>query len=209
MDTQKRILEEAIRLYLKFGARRVTMDDIANSLAISKKTIYQYFKDKDEIVAMAIKGILVKEESEIEKLIGNAENAIEGFIRVSEYFRKIVRSINPTLLYDLEKYYPNAWAAYSEHQEHCHLTSLKNMLERGKKEGVFRKDIDVEVMALMRVNQVQLGFDQKVFPIHKFDLAEVQYQLIMHFMYGIATLEGAQQLHEYFSKAPWLNNQKN
>ncbi len=201
MDTQKRILEEAISLYLKFGARRVTMDDIANSLAISKKTIYQYFKDKDEIVATAIKGILVKEEAEIDKLIENAGNAIEGFIRVTEYFRKVMRSINPTLLYDLEKYYPNAWAVYKGHQEDCHLTSLKNMLERGKKEGVFREEIDIEVLALMRVHQVQLGFDQKVFPIHKFDLPEVQYQLIVHFMYGISTLEGAKQLHEYFSKA--------
>ena len=185
---------------MQYGIRRVTMEEIAHHLAISKKTIYQFFKDKDEIVQVCTSTILQQEEERIDSINDSASNAVEQFIMTSEYFRKMLRAMNPTLLYDLERYYPEAWKIYQQHQQKCMKVTLKESIERGITEGFFRDDINVEILLRMRMQQVNMGFDPRIYPIHQFNITEVQTEFAEHFMLGIATPKGYEMIHNYIKE---------
>jgi len=197
MDTERRIIEVATDLFRKYGIKSVTMDDIANEISISKKTIYQFFKDKNAIVTRATNFMLSEEERVIEEIIANSNDVMDELIQTIEYFKKFMRFINPVLLVDLEKFYPEGWAEYQYFKESCFKSNLINSLKRGIEEGFFRNDINVEVMAKLRMAQVELGFNQKVFPHHQYDLYDIQLQFSEHFILGLSTRKGFDRIEAY------------
>lgn len=170
--------------------RSVTMDDISKGLGISKKTIYQYYSDKDEIVTRATQHMLEQEHDEIRGISEDSENAIDELFNISRCIRKNVTNINPSILFELQKYHTKAWEIYLDFKEHAFKMTITQNLERGIKEGFFRKEIDIEVLAVMRLEQFQMIFDQRIFPNTKFDFAKVQTQILEHFIYGILTEKG-------------------
>ena len=197
MEIRERIIETAGGLYEKYGIRSVTMNDIANALSISKKTIYQYFKDKDEIVATCTSFLLNAREKEIEERLTAEQDAIGRFLIISEHMKRHIRSMNPSLLFDLERYHPKAWLLYLEHRNTCMLQNLMVTMQAGIDQGVFRQDINVAILAKMRVEQIQLGFDQQLFPSKAFDLSEVQIQFFNHFLRGLCTSKGLKQIENH------------
>jgi len=198
MDTKERIVETASEMFERYGIRSVTMSSIAAALAISKKTIYQFFKDKDEIVSTCTRFLLKSREGEVEEIMRLEGDAIQQFLRISDHMKRNIRSMNPTLLYDLQRYHPQAWKLYEEHRDACMLRNMMVVMEKGIKQGVFRSDIHVGALARMRVEQIQMGFDPRIFPAKTFDMAEVQIQFFNHFLRGLCTSKGLQQieLHE-------------
>ncbi|MEM1134897.1 MAG: TetR/AcrR family transcriptional regulator [Bacteroidota bacterium] len=197
MGTQQRVIEAASSLFITYGIRSVTMDDIANELSISKKTIYQFFKDKNEIVKTCTQSILLKEQQIMEEIINSSVDVMDELIMTIEYFKKFMRRFNPTLLADLEKYYPEGWQEYMNHKETCFKTNFMHSMKRGIKEGYFRDDFDLDILAKLRMEQVELAFNQKVFPHHKYDLYEIQLQFTEHFMLGISTIKGYKRIQAY------------
>ena len=200
METCARILAAATDLFMKYGIRSVTMDEIAKSLSISKKTIYQYFKDKHAVVFEVTKNKLQQEQKDFENIQAHAENVIDELLKISLHIRKNLRMINPTLFYDLKKFHPIAWEAYQEHKEFCLKKGLLLTLERGIQEGVFREEIDIEILARMRLHQVEMGFDPDIYPIGEFDITEVHMQFFFHFIHGIVNEKGRKLIKENYSQ---------
>ena len=99
---KEKIIEGAGSLFLRYGIRSVSMDDIANNLAISKKTLYQYFKDKDDIVTKATKAIIDADRKSFVEIREGAENAIDELSKVSKCLRRMIDEMNPSLLFDLQ-----------------------------------------------------------------------------------------------------------
>lgn len=197
MELKEKIVAGAGNMFTKYGVRSVTMDDIARELAVSKKTIYQHFKDKDEIVTVATAAHMEMEKREFREIAETAVNAIDEIARLSVCMRRNVAEINPSLLFDLQKYHRKAWDVYMEFKNEFIMNSIKSNLERGVKEGYYRKEIDPEMLAIFRVEQVQMVFDDKIFPRNRFDFKEVQMQLFDHFVQGVATQKGRQLFDEY------------
>lgn len=197
MEINERIIAGAGALFMKYGARSVTMDDIARDLSVSKKTIYQYYKDKDEIVTLASQLHIEQEKKEFVSIEASSHSAIEEMVKISQCIRKIVGQVNPSLLYDLQKYHRKAWDLYLDYKNEFIKDSVVNNLERGIKEGCYRKEIDVEVIATHRVEQVQMAFDDKIFPRNKFNFSEVQMQLFDHFLQGLLTDHGRKSHKDY------------
>ena len=109
MNIEEKIIAGAGDLFHRYGIRSVSMDDIARHLSISKKTIYQYYKDKDEIVSLALKQHMDQQKTEYNEIFSKGANAIEELARVSQCMRKDFKDMNPSLLFDMQKYHPNAW----------------------------------------------------------------------------------------------------
>ena len=197
MDTERRIIEAASDLFRRYGIKSVTMDDIANEISISKKTIYQFFKDKNAIVTRSTHFMLSEEENVLKEIIDSSNDVMDELIQTIEHFKKFMRVINPVLLVDLEKYYPEGWREYQKFREACFKSNLIKSINRGINEGYFRDDFDVEVMAKLRMAEVELAFNQKVFPHHKYDLYEIQLQFTEHFILGMSTRKGFERIEAY------------
>lgn len=201
-------MDTAEKLFMRYGFRRITMDDIAREMAISKKTIYQYFKDKNEIVCCATEQHLKRECFDIRELEEGTGNVIEYLVKLSQQLRQHVDAVNPGVMHDLKKYFPKGWKIFMHYKQEVFLKSIVKILRQGIDEGYFRPDIDPEVLGIMRMEQIQLSFDENLFPRKRFDFTEVQMQLLRHFMAGILTDKGRELLSTYENSTD-TNNEKN
>lgn len=196
-DTKERILRGAQELFMKYGVRSVSMDDIARHLSVSKKTLYQYFADKDEIVTRVAEFHLRHEQAKYESLRSEAENAIDELVRISTCIKRDLQKMNPSLLFDLQKFHPKAWTEWLRHKQEYMGQSIIRNLKQGVTEGFFRAEINTDILAAARLELIQISFDEQVFPSDKYSLTEVNTQLFEHFVYGLLTEKGRKVYEKY------------
>lgn len=201
MPVRERILKTAVDLFWRYGVKSITMDDIAKELGISKKTIYQHFNDKDAIVKEVVEQELACEQIDIERLAAEASDPIEEVLRTSDYMRACFGTISPVLLHDLKKYHPKAWNLFQKHKHEHIIQGISGNLLRGIERGLYRNSINVDVMARMRVEQIEMAFDPAIFPPQKFSMIDVHVQLIHHFLRGILTEKGFTLYNTYLDKS--------
>ena len=197
MSQTERIILGGEELFLKAGIKSVTMDDIAKHLGMSKKTIYQFFKDKNELVVALVKKKLQDDEDQMCDIIKQSGNVIEKMINMMKCSEEIFSRINPIVIHDLQKYHSDAWKQFQDFKSGVLMRTLEDLLTEGIKQGYIRPDIDVKIIARMRVTQVELGFNTSIFPVAEFNTWKVQQQFMEHFNYGICTLKGYKLLNEY------------
>ncbi len=176
------------------------MDDIARHLAVSKKTLYQFYKDKDEIITTFAQNEFECEKGCMKDIVEGAEDAVDEMMRISRHIRQMSTKMNPSLLYDLQKYHTRAWQVFSDFKQSIIAENIRNNMIRGIREGLYRDDIDVEILTRLRVEMLQVAFDPKVFPPARFGLLDIQMQIIELFIRGIATAKGLEVLHHYKTK---------
>ncbi|MDB5005899.1 MAG: hypothetical protein JWP45_292 [Mucilaginibacter sp.] len=193
----ERIIQGGEELFLTAGIKSVTMDDIAKHLGMSKKTIYLFFKDKNELVIALVKKKLQEDEDQMAEIISKSANVIEEMINMMKCSEEIFSRINPIVIHDMQKYHPDAWKEFQNFKSGVLIHTLEELLTKGIKQGYIRPDIDVKVLARMRVSQVELGFNTAIFPVAEFNTWKVQSQLLEHFNYGICTLKGYKLLNQY------------
>jgi AcrR family transcriptional regulator len=196
-DVKVKILKGAEELFTKYGVRSISMDDIARHLSVSKKTLYQHFADKEDIVTLACKAHLERNSKEFDLIRDTAKNAIDELARLSVSLKRNMQDMNPSLLFDLQKYHPRAWAEWQNHKKKFIRCSVVRNLKQGIEEGYFRPEIDTEVIASVRLELVQVAFDEEIFPREQFRLPEVQMQIFDHFVYGLVTDKGRKLYQKY------------
>ncbi|WP_244535842.1 TetR/AcrR family transcriptional regulator [Hymenobacter psychrotolerans] len=197
MEIKNRILLAATELFTRNGIRSVSMDDIATHLSMSKKTLYKWFDNKDQIVEGVMRQHLNQTQGECEVLIGKAPSAIGEWFGMLDWIRSQFAGIHPSIFHDLKKYYPASWQLWLEHKNHYILAQIITNLRRGMSEGLYRADLDVEVLARLRLSQIELAFNENVFPPQTFDPQRVIVTAQEHFMLGVATLEGHRLINKF------------
>ena len=173
------------------------MDDIAKHLSISKKTIYLTFKDKDEVVHSLIQEKCMNDLHYFESIHKDSENVIEEMFSIMRHIGKMIREMNPSLFYDLQKYHSNTWKMFREFREQHIIKMVEEMLLRGMKQDYIRPEVNSKILAHMRMAQVEMGFNPAFFPPEKFNILEVQLATLEHFLYGICTLKGHKLINKY------------
>ncbi len=196
-ETSDRILKAAHELFYSYGIRSITMDDIARHLSISKKTIYLFFNDKHQIVEEACRRDLDSHTEKIHQIAKNAKDAIIEILNTMDFLGDMFSKMNPNLIYDLQKYHPAAWDHFHIFREQQLLGAVEANLKKGIKQGLYRADLNVRILAKLRIEEVQLGMNPTIFAPPKFNLQEVQLALLEHFLYGILTIEGIKLLGSY------------
>jgi AcrR family transcriptional regulator len=197
MSQIERIIQGGEELFLTAGIKSVTMDDIARHLGMSKKTIYQFFRDKNELVIALVKKKLKEDEDQIADIMSRSANVIEEMINMMKCSEDIFSRINPIVIHDMQKYHPEAWAEFQKFKADVLISTLEELLTKGIKQSYIRPDIDVKIIARMRVSQVEMGFNTAIFPMSEFNPWKVQVQFLEHFNYGICTLKGYKLLNQY------------
>jgi AcrR family transcriptional regulator len=196
-EISDKIIQEAASLFLKYGIKSVTMDDISGSMGISKKTVYQYFRDKKEIVNRVAKAHLEDEKNKFEEIHKDAENAIDKLYRHAVFMRNSFDKMNPVVFYDLKKYYKDAWQLFLEYKRDVFSKKMIETLREGMEQGYFRENINPEILIHLRFEIMQLIADGTLFPPEKYDFREVQIQLFDHFIHGILTEKGHYLMNSY------------
>ena len=197
MELRERILTKASETFFSLGIKAVTMDDIANALGISKKTLYGEFKNKETLVIEVMRTYLLEDKKVCDCNVFDSTGAIEEILHLMEHMNSSLSKINPLLVLETYKYYPKAWALFDEHKEKFILTKMEENLARGIEEGVYRKDIDVSIIARLKLGHVDIVSDGKLFPIDKFDFVKVHQQLMNQYLYGICSIKGHQIVNDY------------
>lgn len=197
MSAEEKILKGAEELFFKYGVRSVTMDDIARHLGMSKKTIYQSYKEKDEIVHKLMQAHIKEDECQFAENFNKAGNVVEEMFSIMRTITETFTRINPLLFYELQKYYPQSWKLVKEFKEEFVQKMVERSLEKGKKDGYVRQDVNVRILSRLRMEEVELAFNAGVFPPDKFSIVEVQLTLAEHFLYGICTLKGHKFINKY------------
>ncbi|PTQ95113.1 TetR family transcriptional regulator [Mucilaginibacter yixingensis] len=200
MGQIERILNGSLELFFKAGIKSVTMDDIARHLGISKKTIYQFFADKNELVVALVKKKLKEDQDEMCAIMNKPANVVEQMVDMMKCSEEIFSRVNPAVIHDMQKYHPDAWQVFQRFKTEVVVSTFEELLTKGKEQGYIRAEVDEKIMARMRMAQVEMGFDPSVFPMAEFNPWRVQQQFHEHFNYGICTLEGYKLLEKYRSK---------
>lgn len=196
-DNRCRILKSSEELFMRYGFKSVTMDEIARHLGVSKKTIYQYFEDKDEIVHECISQHFEDEKCMYGEVLAKAENPVHEFVMEIEHLAITFSSVHPSVLFELRKYHPKAWDVFVQHKEQWIIRSIVENLQKGIEQKLYRPDIEPEILARLRVEQIYIAFDPQVFPTGRFDIRLIHLQFLVHFLHGILTDKGREFFNRY------------
>lgn len=194
---KERIQQKARELFMRYGFRSVTMDEIAGQLGISKKTLYQFFEDKDSLVEAVMQKEFAYMQSECKKQMAEAENAIDELFKDMDSIESVMDALNPQIIFDLEKFYPKTYDKFKKHKLNFWLEVIKKNLQRGVQEELFRDDFDIDIIARFRLESSFLVFNQDLFPFGKFNLLMVSNEIYYHYLHGICTAKGKKLIEKY------------
>lgn len=197
MEASQLILDKAFDLFKRYGIRSVSMDDIASQCGMSKKTLYQHFADKDTLVHMILLHMVQKSESQCCMIEQQSENAVHEIFLSIDMLQQMFEGINPIMLFDLHKYHQMAYKKLNDHKQQFIYNITRNNLERGIAEGLFRSDINVEIMTQLHLHTISMTFEQEILPRQKFSLVEIQMEIMLHYVYGLATAKGVKLIEKY------------
>lgn len=195
---RQKILEVAVEQFSRYGVRTVTMEDIARLSGVSKKTIYQEFKDKKELVKMAFGMLLNQDQEKLVGILSDGDGVIEHLIYTSKMIRERFANMNPMAILEVQRYFPDSWEMFESFRDEIIVTDIVNVLERGKKLGYFREEINSEILARMRVNQISAAFDPSSFNNLAYSLLDLHLEMMNHFLHGVFTEKGRQAYLEKY-----------
>lgn len=194
---KERIIESSLKLFFQNGIRAITMDDIARQNGISKRTLYEMFKDKNDLLANCIELFEQQKQEMYEKNFDSNGDIIDIFIYFLQYGAKMFKTINPLFMTDLKKFHFQILNSKIEKQDiEFHTTILK----RGVAEGLFRSDINIDIVTKILLAQMQMLGDENLFPSIGYSKIEVFENMLVCYMRGISTDEGIRLINERLDK---------
>jgi len=195
------IIADAYNQFRLYGFKSVTMDDLARTIGISKKTLYELFKDKDELVLEAVKYMLNNNQCDTEEIFKNSNNAIEQIFGILGLMEKMVRGLNLICYMDMQRYYPASYKYLEEHKKNYLYKCIISNLQQGISEGYYREEIDLEIITRFRMESALLVFQNNLFPQDKYDIVKVNNEIFTNFIYGIVSIKGYKLISKYLQKS--------
>ena len=186
----KGILERVQCLYFKYGIKSVTMDDVAHELRISKKTLYEHFKDKADLVEKVFVHFHNKHEQKICDIQNQSINAIEQLLEINRIIKELLKEYNPSVDYDLKKYYPALYQNINEEEGERLFSLILENVKQGKKENIYRKEINEEIIAKFYVYQVESIIRSKSISLEEILSEEFYNEIFIYHIRGVANEKG-------------------
>jgi len=196
----KNILQQSLQLFSQFGTRNVSMDDIAKVTGLSKKTLYQYVKDKDELIMKTFEYEIENGCYVTDTIISEYDNALETMIKITEWHANRVKSTNPVAILELQKYHPQVWTLMIKNNQEHVIPNILKIITKGIEQGYFREDMNIQIVARLHVEKIRIMFDPNVFPYTKYDLSEVYYTIQDLFIRSIVTEKGLKYYKKHYQK---------
>jgi len=200
VETKQRIQVAAHDLVMQYGIRSVSMDDIASSLGMSKKTIYQYFKDKDELVEAVVDGVIDTNQCICDDDREKADNAVHEIFLVMDMMVEMFKTMNPSILFDMQKYHPSAFRKFQVHRNDYLYNVCRQNLERGVTEELYRPEINVDILARYRVETMLTAFNPEFQRSVKQSLLKIEEEIITHYLFGLVSIKGYKLTLKYMEQ---------
>lgn len=186
----KHILVKVRELYMRYGIKSITMDDVASVLSISKKTLYKYVNDKDDLVGKVVDQEIEIQQVDSTSIMSSKLNAIEELLMVSKMINHKLKEINPSTEYDLKKYYPHHFQRLVEGRRKRMYYNIAANIQKGKKEGLYREDLNEEVIAKLQVSRIESMMENEIFSIEEFTSPKFFQEIFIYHIRGIANSKG-------------------
>lgn len=191
MDLRAKILESADRLFQERGYKGITMDVLAAHVGISKKTLYQHFENKNDLVEAVRQRAHAGYHAAFDEMSATSANAVEAFLKITSILYSISRNTNPAALYEMERFFPYAYENFRGELLQESVQISKRNLERGVAEGLYRPEINIDLLSYYRVETVLMGMrDGTLMFDAGFSLEQITREITGHFLYGLLTPAG-------------------
>lgn len=197
MEPLNKILGAAVELFSQYGFKTITMDDIARRAGISKKTLYQHFANKNEVVNEAVIWSKNQMTNTCGTLANESANAIEALVRTQAMMDEMHKKMNPMALFEMQRYFPDAYATFKDMLQKRDVEMIKDNLQQGIEEGLYRPEINAELMARYRLEMSLMIFQPNLLVTERHDLRFVLHEIFEHFLYGIMTPKGEKLYQKY------------
>jgi AcrR family transcriptional regulator len=191
------LLHSATDQFMRLGIKSVSMDDLSNNLGISKKTLYQIVDNKKDLVRLCIENHLGMEKQLTDDISKRSIDALDEMIQIGHHTVLAIRNIKPTMLHDLQKYYPDSWRLIRSFTREVIGEKIKNNLANGIQEGLYREDIRTDIISRLYVLKSWSLVDENNFPLRDFELDVLIRQHLLYHLSGILSDSGREQLNKY------------
>jgi AcrR family transcriptional regulator len=197
----QRILDETTKVFWKLGIKSVTMDDVATRLGISKKTLYQYVTDKNDLVDKILKHVSTCYKCDIDAVRAREkQNAIDELYAVTTTVAGHIQDIHPSIHFDLEKYHPEAFRNMVTNKRKEILGCMTENMTRGIAEGLYREDLNIPMIATIYIARFEMVFDGQLFPPERFSFKDLHWEIFRYHVRGIASKKGLEYLEKKMTK---------
>jgi len=196
---KENILQKASALFIQHGFKSVTMDDLAEAMAISKKTLYTHFKNKNQLVQESTFYVFNQACSEMEEIKNKAAHPIEELYSVKSAMLKYYHNERSSPLYQLQKYFPAIYAALKDEEYKQLLILVKSSLSLGVTTGLFRPNINIEFVSRLYINGIRGIRDIDLFPLAQFDLKSLHEHYLEYHARAIVTPKGLAILNQFIA----------
>ncbi len=200
MDYLTKILSVSVELFRQYGFKAITTDDIARRAGISKKTLYQHFANKQEIVNESVLWFKNQMTETCNDMVKESENAIEAMVKTLAYMDTMYKQINPMAMFEMQRFFPEAYETFRNQLQAKDVGIIKDNIEQGIAEGLYRDDVNAELMARYRLESSLMILQPNLMVSSRNDLLSVSLEIGEHFLYGIMTLKGVKQYLKYKAK---------
>lgn len=194
--TNTETIEKVWKLFHQYGIKSITMDDVAHELGISKKTLYELFSDKSELVGKVVDRGIENQQIRILNAKKDSQNAIQEVFDVFKVYLQLVKERFPSFEYDLKKYYPIIAAKLNKIKRKEVIENISSNINRGKKEGLYREDLNAEIISRFNFLIVDNLGRQELFTTDEIYSEEFSTQMFLYHLYGILNLKGIKYLNE-------------
>ena len=194
------ILEKTRELFLTIGFKSVTMDHIANEMGISKKTIYKFFCNKNELVNVVTNGMFKSITQGIEQIKKDSSDPISELYDIKLFLINILKGERTSPLYQLQKYYPSTHKEITKNQFDYMVKTAKGSLKHGIKLGLYRKDINIDLISRLYFNGMTGIKDQDIFPANIYEPTFLMENYIEYHLRAIVTEKGLKKLNLFIKK---------
>lgn len=203
------ILEGTVELFYEFGIRNLNMDDISRSLGISKKTLYQYVKSKEDLIEKLFHLDALKWDNEFSKIKIEELNAIEILLKASLMVFDEMGRLNPKLKFELKKYYEPIYNEFMVNKQNHIFMQISKNIQKGIKEGLYRGDVNVELVAGLYVRNLVDMHNKDYCFIENITFDQVFEVMFENHIRAISTPEGIAYFEKRKSEITHLNKDLN
>ena len=193
------LLERVEGLFFRYGIKSLTMDEVAAELGISKKTLYQMVESKDDLVMQVLQHHISREKNQCLHLASNASNAIEEIFIVLDSNSQEMAQMKTNIINDLQKYHREGWLLIRDFHFNFVFKVIRENMVRGMKEGLYRDDFDIDILAKLHLATAFNLFDEQLFPDGATSRVVLFREYMMHFLHGIVSPKGLNYLKKKIS----------
>jgi hypothetical protein len=199
-EKEQALIIKVTELFMRLGIRSLTMDDISRHLGISKKTLYKHASNKNDLVKKCIQLSVTTDQCQLGEINSDNENAIDQMFAINKMMSEKLSNIHPAILFDIQKYHPEAWKVMEDHKAcYIHEQVIEN-LKLGQEQGLYRGNLNGDIVSKIDVALINTMMNPEVFPSGKYTMRDVHREVARYHLKGVASASGMEYIQELFKK---------